>query len=276
MSDINIAELTEDGQEAVRMFSDKKIAIASAFGRAAHSYDASAAFQRRVGHRLIDALPCFDTSQQVIDLGCGTGYFSAELIKMGHQVTCVDLSQEMLDAAQSRCGKEADYLRADAENLPFDDNSADIIFSSLALQWCEDLSVPLQEMKRVVRPGGILAFTTLVDGSLEELSASWSIVDSHQHINEFLSEKLIKIALAQAGLVHEGLEFDSIIQYYSSARALMRDLKGIGATHVQQRRRGLATRKVLQQVEQAYQQFRHDNALLPATYKVCFGVIVNE
>ncbi|WP_087018691.1 malonyl-ACP O-methyltransferase BioC [Thaumasiovibrio subtropicus] len=259
------------------MFSEQKQAIANAFGKAALSYDASAEFQRRVGHALLDRLPYFDRPQHVIDVGCGTGYFSSQLRDKGHNVTCVDLSQAMLDVANQRCGESVDYLQADAENLPLPSNSIDIAFSSLALQWCSDLSVPLQEMRRVVRPGGIIAFTTLVDGSLKELSEAWASVDSYQHINEFLSEKLIKVALAQAGLSAEPVEFVPIVQYYASAKALMRDLKGIGANHVPQARRpGLSGRRAIDQVEQAYQQYRHDNNLLPATYQVCFGVIVNE
>ncbi len=58
---------------------------------------------------------------------------------------------------------------------------------------------------------------------------------------------------------------------------LMKDLKGIGATHLhQQRQSGLVGRQTFIDLEDAYERFRLDNGLLPATYQVCFGVLINE
>ena len=57
---------------------------------------------------------------------------------------------------------------------------------------------------------------------------------------------------------------------------LMKDLKGIGATHLQQQRQsGLLGRQTFIELERAYDEFRLDNGLLPATYQVCFGVLKN-
>jgi len=255
-----------------------KQAIAEAFGRAARHYDKAAAFQRQVGHLLLDKLPAVSqVGCNALDLGCGTGYFSEQLLQRGYQVCAADLSVQMLARAEERCGDIARYLEADAENLPLADNQFDLAFSSLALQWCDNLSVPLKEMKRVVKPGGLILFTTLVDGSLYELSQSWLQVDQHQHVNEFLSQKKIKLALAQAGCPSDGLEFRPIKMQYNTAVELMKDLKGIGATHLQQERKaGLAGRKTIQALEGAYDEFRDENGQLPATYQVCFGVIIND
>lgn len=255
-----------------------KQAIAEAFGRAAKHYDKAAAFQRQVGHLLLDKLPPLNPAgSRALDLGCGTGYFSEQLQHKGYEVCAADLSLKMLEQAQQRCGQSVSYLEADAENLPLENHQFDIAFSSLALQWCEDLSVPLNELKRVVKPGGLILFTTLAEGSLYELSDSWRQVDQYQHVNEFLSQKAIKLALAQAGLANHALEFTPITMYYNSAVELMKDLKGIGATHLQQARKaGLAGRRTIQALESAYDEFRNENGQLPATYQVCFGVIIND
>ena len=214
---------------------------------------------------------------RALDLGCGTGYFSQQLQLRGYQVCAADLSVQMLAQAQLRCGDKVSYLEADAENLPLDDNQFDIAFSSLALQWCDDLSVPLKELKRVVKPGGMIVFTTLADGSLFELTRAWRRVDQYQHVNEFLSQKTIKLALAQAGAAKHALEFTPITMHYTTAVELMKDLKGIGATHLQQARKaGLAGRKTIQALESAYNEFRNEDGQLPATYQVCFGVIIND
>ncbi|MGF1790476.1 malonyl-ACP O-methyltransferase BioC [Photobacterium profundum] len=255
-----------------------KQAVAEAFGRAAKHYDKAAAFQRIVGHQLLERLPAvIQAGTRVLDLGCGTGYFSEQLMQRGYDVLAADLSIEMLVQAKSRCGNSVTYLEADAENLPIKDNQFDVAFSSLALQWCDDLSVPLKELRRVVKPGGKIMFTTLVEGSLFELSQAWQEVDRYQHVNHFLSQKAIKLALAQAGGAIDTLDFKPIRVNYPAAVGLMKDLKGIGATHLPQgRKAGLAGRKTIMALESAYNEFRDENGQLPATYQVCFGVIIND
>lgn len=250
-----------------------KAAIADAFGRAAKTYDQHAQFQRDVGLQLLDKMPKDLTGKTVLDLGCGTGYFSLELIKRGASVVCFDLSQQMLDFAKQRCGVGTTYLQGDAEALPFDNHSIDYAFSSLALQWCSDLSVPLRELRRVIKPQGAVYFSTLLDGSLFELKQAWSKIDSYQHVNDFISVNQVKIALAQSECHTHHLDLPAITVWYQTAFSLMRDLKGIGATHVDGRASGLTGRKALQRVEQEYQVNRNHQGLLPATYQVCLGVI---
>ncbi|MCA2016528.1 malonyl-ACP O-methyltransferase BioC [Vibrio tritonius] len=254
---------------------NKKWAVASAFSRAAHHYDRHAAFQREVGDRLMAKLPVDLSGLHILDLGCGTGYFSSLLRERGAHVVCVDLAKEMLAQAQKRCGcDEMTYCEADAEALPFPENSFDYVFSSLALQWCDELYRPLKEIRRVLKNNGKGFFSTLVDGSLYELSQAWASVDAYQHINQFLSVNAVKVALAQADISEVTLEFDSITVWYDTAMGLMKDLKGIGANHVPGRANRTISKQVLSQVEESYQCFRDPNGLLPATYQVCLGVIL--
>lgn len=254
-------------------FQDKK-AIATSFGKAAETYDKHAAFQRDVGHRLLAKLPHDLSGKRILDLGCGTGYFSSLLLGRGAEVVCADISQEMLNKAEQRCANErASYVLADAENMPFDSGSFDYVFSSLALQWCCDLSHPLKEMRRVLKENGQGLFSTLVDGSLYELRESWKKIDAYQHVNDFITINQVKIALAQALCQNHHLDLTSITVWYDSAFSVMRDLKGIGATHVSGRSPALTSRRTLLHVEREYQKFKNNKGLLPATYQVCFGVI---
>ncbi len=252
---------------------DKK-AIASSFSKAAETYDKHAAFQRDVGHLLLAKLPANLSGKRVLDLGCGTGYFSALLQERGADVVCVDISQDMLNQAQQRCGKgQATYVLADAEKLPFEDRSFDYVFSSLALQWCTDLCYPLKEVRRVLKSGGKGFFSTLTDGSLYELRESWEKIDAYQHVNNFITINQVKIALAQSQCHDHHLDLNSITVWYDTAFSLMRDLKGIGANHVSGRSPALTSRRTLLHVEREYQTFKNDKGLLPASYQVCFGVI---
>ncbi|MCL4157044.1 UNVERIFIED_CONTAM: hypothetical protein GTU68_014090 [Idotea baltica] len=263
-------------QEAVvhNYVGQDKSAIAEAFGKAATTYDKHAEFQRDVGHRLLDKLPRDLSGLKVLDLGCGTGYFSKQMIKRGAEVVCADLSVGMLERAEQRCGASVSlYQQADAEQLPFEDGCFDIVFSSLALQWCDDLSSPLQEMKRVVAVGGRVIFSTLLDGSLFELEKSWSKIDAHQHVNHFITINQVKVALAQSSCTAHQLDLPTITVWYDTAFELMRDLKGIGANHVSGRSQGLTSRRMLQLVEREYREFKNHQGFLPATYQVCLGVI---
>ncbi|WP_105902343.1 malonyl-ACP O-methyltransferase BioC [Vibrio gangliei] len=257
-----------------------KSAVAHAFGRAAKTYDQHAAFQRDVGAKLMQGLPQDLTGWRVLDLGCGTGYFTYLLAERGAQVVALDLSPDMLKVCRSRCSQyEVEYLVADAEHLPFESSCFDLVFSNLALQWCHDLAPIVHDAVQYLNPNGRFLFSTLLQGSLHELDSAWKVVDSnHRHINNFHSESGIHSAISNLSKVSKAISKASLNVYahrcwYPSALALMKDLKGIGATHGAGRARGLTKPSVIQQLEMAYQPFSDLNGLLPATYQVALGEV---
>lgn len=261
------------GSNEVLIATPEKQAIANAFGRAAASYDQHARFQRDVANKLLERLPLSLVGQQVLDVGCGTGYLTEKLLQRGAEVVALDLSDKMLDQARLRCGDQVTYYVGDAEALPFTDDSFDYVVSSLALQWCEDLSIPIRELKRVCKGGGHVLFSTLAEGSLYELKQAWSFVDQYQHVKQFVSEKAIKIALAQSKCDGSQVDLAKMTYWYRSAFELMKDLKGIGATQIGGRSHGLTKKSALVEVELVYQQLFQTNLKLPATYQVCLGLI---
>ena len=115
-----------------------KTAVAAAFGRAAAHYDRHAAFQRESGERLLRLLDKTSFAQ-VLDAGCGTGYFSRYWQQQGCCVTALDLSDAMLSAAEANQAAQR-YLQGDIENLPLAAESVDLAWSNLAVQWCSDLA----------------------------------------------------------------------------------------------------------------------------------------
>src|SRR5476649_2491358 len=160
--------------------------IARTFGRAAANYDRHAGLQRTSGQRLM-TLVGPRTGWTVLDAGCGTGWFSRSWRAQHNRIVALDLSPTML--VQARANDSADaYLAGDIEHLPLGEASVDLCFSNLAVQWCDDLPRALAEFYRVTRPGGIIAVSTLADGSLSELRQAWSYVDRGVHLNRFLTE----------------------------------------------------------------------------------------
>lgn len=246
-----------------------KQAVAAAFSRAAESYEGAAALQRRVGERLM-ALAAVPAGATVLDAGCGTGHFSRRWRAAGHPVVALDLAPGMVQKAEALASADR-YLTGDIEALPLPDAAVDVVFSSLVVQWCDALPRVLAELTRVTRPGGVILFSTLADGSLAELAETWQQIDGVGHVNRFLTPE--QIAAACAPYRHE-LGFSREREQFADVRALMRSLKGIGATHLHQGRApGLTGRRRLETLEQVFP--RH-NGQCPLSYHVAYGVIYRD
>jgi malonyl-CoA O-methyltransferase len=185
----------------------------------------------------------------------------------------LDLAQGMVDYARARLPGQGEWLVADAESLPLASASVDLVFSSLAIQWCERPGALFAELARVLRPGGRCVFTTLGPATLRELRTAWAAVDRHQHVNSFLPATTLETAAAGAAGLHLQLQSHQYRMQYSRVRDLLHELKGLGAHNVtRQRPSGLTGRKTLQGMVRAYEEWRCDG-LLPATYDVLFGTL---
>jgi SAM-dependent methyltransferase len=108
---------------------------------------------------LLDALP----AGRALDAACGTGRHSARLVELGHEVTGVDASPEMLDVARARV-PAARFLEGDLRSLPVDDGEVDVAVCALALGHCADLRAPVGELARAVRSGGQVVISDLHPG----------------------------------------------------------------------------------------------------------------
>jgi ubiquinone/menaquinone biosynthesis C-methylase UbiE len=100
---------------------------------------------------------------RALEIGSGTGYFSLNLKQAGliDELVCTDISQGMLDALQGTAGRlgiEVETVCTEAERLPFDDDSFDIVFGHAILHHLPDLDAAFREFRRVLRPGGRIAF----------------------------------------------------------------------------------------------------------------------
>ncbi|MBD2784234.1 malonyl-ACP O-methyltransferase BioC [Xenorhabdus sp. DI] len=244
-----------------------KQAIAGAFGRAACKYDTVAKLQQQTGEYLMALAQAEDTGRRVLDAGCGTGFFSARWQQQGKHVIALDLASGMLNHAKGQ--QVADYyLQGDIEHLGLADNSVDLCFSNLAVQWCNDLPCALREFYRVTRPGGLIVFSTLAQGSLHELEIAWERVDDYRHINQFLPLRAITQACQPYRHKVINRQYD---QCYPQLLPLLNSLKGIGATHLHHgRQQGLMTRKRLNALAEAYPR---NNGDYPLSYQIAFGVI---
>ncbi len=247
-----------------------KAKVADSFGRAAHKYDCAALLQHQVGEQMIAQLEGNTQLAKLIDLGCGTGYHTGQLQTLfpAAQVTGVDLSPTMLAYASSRY-PEANWLCGDAEDLPLDDHSQELIFSNFALQWCSDLPRLCGELFRVLKPGGELCFAVPGPQTLTELRDAWQRVDGEVHVNRFYSLEVWQTALERAGFSRLELHSDKRIQQHGSVRELLMELKNVGAHNINAGKQNTLTGKQhLQALYAAYEDYRQADGTVPATWEI--------
>ncbi|MCY7260392.1 MULTISPECIES: malonyl-ACP O-methyltransferase BioC [Pseudomonas] len=248
--------------------------VAASFSRAAASYDSVAELQRTVGQQLLSRLPEGWTPARWLDLGCGTGHFSRVLGTRfaGSQGLALDIAEGMLKHARPLGGAEH-FFAGDAERLPLQGSSCELIFSSLAVQWCADFAAVLSEAKRVLKPGGVLAFASLCVGTLQELRESWGRVDGQVHVNRFREFARYRHLCDASGLHVRSLESVPHVLHYPDVRSLTHELKALGAHNLNPGRPGgLTGRARIAGLIEAYEGFRQPQGL-PATYQVVYAVL---
>ncbi len=220
-----------------------KQSIARGFGNACHTYDSASRLQKSMGDRMLARIPAELNPGIVLDLGCGTGWFTRRLAARypKAEITGADLAPGMLEQARITGSDAVNWLNADAEQLPLADQSVDLIFSNLMIQWSPRPEVVLAECRRVLAPGGLLVVSTLLDGTLKELKQAWSKADPGQaHVNRFAPHKDWRVLTADT-LPGSELEVDAIVLPYDSPMALNRELKHLGAVFKGEERRRTVT-----------------------------------
>lgn len=122
------------------------------------------AFADKVEAELVMGKSRLLSGMQVLDAGCGTGNFSIKLAKLGCRVTGIDVSSGMLEEAlkkQKEYGGLLDFKVMDVYSIDFPDNYFDAAFSMAQFEFLEDREKALNELLRVVKPGGRVTVGTI-------------------------------------------------------------------------------------------------------------------
>jgi malonyl-CoA O-methyltransferase len=268
-------------------------AVRRAFGRAAATYDAAAVLQREVGARMMQRLDVVKiVPRAILDAGCGTGEAVGELSARypGARVVGLDAALPMVDAARMRARRANSLLRrllsplrpkghmsaplfvcADVNALPLEGVAFDLVWSNLTLQWLNDLPRVFAEFRRTLKVGGLLTFTTLGPDTLKELRGAFARADSHTHVNRFVDMHDLGDMLVQAGFADPVMEMEQMTLTYADPRALLAELKALGATNATRGRpRGLMGKARWQRMLAALEKMRRDDRI-PATFEVVYG-----
>jgi malonyl-CoA O-methyltransferase len=207
-------------------------AVRDSFNLAARHYDRHAALEQEVGRRLLER--CGFSRREprcILDLGCGTGTASVELKKKfpRSRVIGVDSAIGMLARAPRRAGllRPVSRICADLSALPFAHRTADLLFSNLATHWSQDPAGQYGEFHRVLRPGGMLLFSTLGPGTLREFQ-DIRAVGNGPALPAFGDLMVVGDALVTAGFSEPVMDMEVITVNYRSLDALHTELESTG------------------------------------------------
>ena len=259
-----------------------KARVRTSFDRAAQTYDAAAVLQKLVRTEMLSRLDLVKIMpKMILDAGCGTGHGSFALQKKfsGARVLSLDIALGMLQKTHqqqptikkwlNKLFRRKNLICADIEQLPIASKSLDMLWSNLALQWCNDLDAAFSEICRVLQPNGLLMFSTFGPDTLKELRVAAN--NGNTHVSRFIDMHDIGDALTRAGFSAPVLDVERYTLTYDDVKSVMKDLKAIGAHNATAgRARGLQGRGFLQKLTQQYEQFR-DKGKLPATFEVIYG-----
>ncbi|MDD2774765.1 MAG: malonyl-ACP O-methyltransferase BioC [Gallionella sp.] len=254
--------------------------VRRSFSRAAKSYDAAAVLQREVCQRMLERLDYIRLQPtRVLDVGSGTGWGTRQLTAKyaDAQVISLDIALGMLQLSRGQTSWWRKLLSpppavcADVEALPFASNSFEMVWSNLALQWCNDLPATIVDLHRILKPDGLLMFSTFGPDTLKELRRAFHGVDEHNHLNRFADMHDVGDMLSHGGFAEPVMDMEYLILTYDDVRGVLYDLKAIGAHNATAGRgQGLMGKQAWARLVENYEQQRRDGKL-PATYEVIYG-----
>jgi malonyl-CoA O-methyltransferase len=264
-----------------------KARVKTSFNRAADTYDAAAVLQKEVRERMFSRLELVKLAPNVIvDAGSGTGQGSQLLRQRYPQSHVVELDLALQMLRKSRDNNTSPWKKfrsrllgqpensaicGDIENLPLASESTGLLWSNLAIQWCNDLDLAFSEAHRVLQAEGLLMFSTFGPDTLKELREASAEDAEHVHVSRFLDMHDIGDALVRAGFSAPVLDVEHFVLTYDDVLGVMRDLKAIGAHNATAgRQRGLEGKGFLRGLAERYEQFRQAGKL-PATFEVVYG-----
>jgi SAM-dependent methyltransferase len=167
-------------------------------------------------------------------------------------------------------------LDADSEKLPLKPESLDLAVSALALQFVNDLPGVLAQIRRALRPDGLLLAAFPGGDTLTELRQSFAAAEAEceggvsPRVAPFADLRDIGHLLQRAGLALPVTDVDRVVVRYDDAFALMRDIRGMGATNILVERRRTPTRRatMLRMVQIYAERFADPDGRIRATFDI--------
>lgn len=195
------------------------------FSARAAAYDSAARVQPLVAARLAAKLQ--GNPSRILEIGCGTGGLSVHLVRLfpDAELVLTDIAAPMLKLCRKCVGERALYKLMDGERPEAELGRFDLIVSSLAMQWFDDLSGSIHRLARMLKPGGRLVFTTLGSENFPEWRTLLEAYGAGLGLHDYPAAKAFPWPSGLAGEVEE--EF--LQETHASGADFLKSLKAIGA-----------------------------------------------
>lgn len=240
--------------------------IGQRFSRSAKQYDAHARLQQHVmQHAFEQANARFSDTDHILDIGCGTGNFSryASSKHKGWDLSAIDIAQGMCVLAAPHY---QNIICADMTDMPYGDASFDGVFSSLAIQWVNDIEPAAHEMFRVLRYGGYAVITTFLEQTLCELREA-STRAGMKSVVPMKTQEAYAELFTKAGFEVQKIERWQEVHHVPAVETLMAHLRAIGATNPHPpSTRGLSGAKAFANMLAHYERLYYDPRGLAVTW----------
>uniref|UniRef100_A0AAX7UN17 Arginine-hydroxylase NDUFAF5, mitochondrial n=1 Tax=Astatotilapia calliptera TaxID=8154 RepID=A0AAX7UN17_ASTCA len=228
-------------------------------------------------HRLSSCL--LRTFPLALDIGGGRSHIAEHLSKEVVERFCLtDVSQQSL---RRRRPSEipTHCVLADEEFLPFKENTFDLVVSSLALHWINDLPGALRQIHQVLKPDGVFIGAMVGGETLYELRCSLQLAETEReggfspHISPYTAVTDLGNLLGQAGFNMLTVDIDDIQVHYPGIMEVMTDLQGMGESNCAWNRKSLLHRDTILAAAAIYKEmYGSEDGSIPATFEILYMI----
>ncbi|MFC1595994.1 methyltransferase domain-containing protein [Candidatus Margulisiibacteriota bacterium] len=259
--------------------------IKNSFSRRAGEYDKTAQLQQSIASELIKKISVVQPGN-ILDIGCGTGFLTKLLAEKYPEarICALDLAPGMIEQAKKKL-PQVEYQIADAEALPYPDQSFNGVFSSATYQWLDNPQQAFQEAGRVLKGDGLFAFSMFGGKTLYELRDSYrqafnSLYPEHSvPLHDYVNFADLFTMLEDFTIINLTKQITTTI--VPDLNSLLKLLKSWGARNAHPAQLpGLGKRKLLKLTEELYQRnyFTTDNENhgLNVTWEVFYAKVMKK
>lgn len=231
------------------------------------TYDSHAIVQKGMAKELSDYIlqSCGGDYKNVLEIGCGTGFFTRHIMEdmKIKKLLINDISPEVIGYIE-KIAPYCNYIIGDMENITFD-SKFDIVASNAAFQWAEDLETMIKRFYNVLKPDGVLAFTTFGERNFEQMT-------------KISDRKLMYKSLDELSGMFNGFEVkiikDDIHQMdFKTPIDVLRHIKNIGANAIAAE---FWTKGALKDFEGKYREFFTTEDGVSLTYHPIYVVLKKQ
>merc|ERR1712141_699385 len=238
------------------------------------------------GYRLADRV--FDITRDMkvcVDIGSGRGYVSRHLTQhAGSKLYCLEMSHSWLNQCElppkeENIDVEKIQFNEDNQKLPFENESVDIVTSSLSLHWVNNLPGLFKEIHRILKKDGVFVGSMFGGDTLFELRGSLQLAELEReggfgtHVSPFVEVQDLGNLLNRSGFTMLTIDSDEVVIRFPSIMQLMRDLKGMAENNASWSRKLRLNKDTLIATNAIYKGlYGLDDETIPATFQVYFWI----